>query len=209
MTTNPSQRLDHPPAQSRAPERTPERQAERQVAGVGTRQDRVRWGPIWAGAIVAVPVFLVLQTFFFAVGALEIGFNVGVGSLIFSAILGLIAFFIGGMMAGASSIWPSIEDGVLHGVLVWALSVVGLLILGLVGGGALLGPLANLAGEAAILQQIAATDAAAGSQAAQQARVPAGWTALGLGLTAAAAALGGVLGSKLWPRGRSDTSMAP
>jgi hypothetical protein len=34
----------------------------------------------------------------------------------------------------------------------------------------------------------------------RSARQAAGWAALGLGLSVAAAAIGGVVGSKLWPR---------
>ncbi|MGH3912202.1 MAG: hypothetical protein ACRDTC_02130 [Pseudonocardiaceae bacterium] len=76
-------------------------------------------------------------------------------------------------MAGASALWRGSSEGLLHGVLVWALSVVTILI-----------------------------DPA---QAIQAARELAGWGALCLGLSAAAAGLSGRLGSKLWP-GRHNHS---
>ena len=38
-----------------------------------TGWDRVRWGPVWAGAIVALTTYLVLQLLFFAVGWLTLG----------------------------------------------------------------------------------------------------------------------------------------
>lgn len=196
MTTNPSQQLDQPPMQQGAAYVS----SGRHVSGGATR-DWIRWGPIWGGAIVAVPVFLVLQTFFFAIGAITVGPGAGAGSVILSAVLGLIAFFIGGLIAGAASMWPSMRNGLLHGVLVWALAVVGLLALGLFGGGALLGPLANLVGETAILQQMITPGVDIDlAQATQQAREAAGWAALGLGLAVAAAAVGGAAGSKMRPR---------
>lgn len=182
------------------------------VANVGTRWDRVRWGPIWAGAIVALPTFIVLQTFFFALGWLDLGFDGGgsaVATSVVSGILALIAFFVGGLVAGASALWRSTEDGVLHGVLVWALTVVGVIVFALFGGGAVLGPLASLLSNAIILeqQQLFGQDPNVNvGQLVQSARPAAGWSALFLGLAAGAAALGGVAGSKIWPR-RSDRTV--
>ncbi|WP_219417055.1 hypothetical protein [Pseudonocardia nigra] len=168
----------------------------------GAGRDRVRWGPIWAGAIVTITTFLVLQLLFFALGWLDLGFDggaSGTATAIVSGVLGLIAFFVGGLMAGASSMWRSAGDGALHGVLTWALSVAGILGLALIGGSALLGPLANIAAQApAVTPQD--VDVA---QAVTTARQSAGWTALGLGLAVAAAAIGGMTGSKIWPGRRS------
>ena len=97
--------------------------------------------------------------------------------------------------------WRSTDDGVLHGVLVWALTVVGTIAFALLGGGALLGPLANVATEVTNLQQLLAQNPDFDpGQALQGAREPAGWGALALGLSVGAAALGGLAGSRLWPR---------
>ena len=168
------------------------------------RRDRVRWGPIWAGAAVVLTVFIVLQLLFFALGWLDLSLNgrdgSGVAAGIVTGVLALIAFFVGGLTAGASTMWRKAGDGMLHGVLVWALSVLGLLALTLIGGTALLGPLAGIASQT--------PDAAQAAQAAQSvdpvraldtARETAGWAALGLGAAAAAAAIGGIAGSKIWP----------
>ena len=177
------------------------------------RRDRVRWGPIWAGVAVVLTVFIVLQLLFFALGWLDLGVNNGSGTLagIVTGVLALIAFFIGGLTAGASTMWREAGDGMLHGVLVWALSLLGILALALLGGSALLGPLSTLISQAPDAAG-QATQAAQNAninpvQALDTARHTAGWTALGLGAAVAAAALGGVAGSKIWPgRRHTDTT---
>jgi hypothetical protein len=167
----------------------------------GDRRDRVRWGPIWAGAAVVLTTFIVLQLLFFALGWLDLGFDGGDGAGltagIVTGVLALIAFFVGGLTAGASMMWRKASDGMLHGVLVWALSVLGILALALIGGSALLGPLADFASRAPDAAQAAQNVDTA--QAVNTARDTAGWTALGLGAAIAAAALGGTAGSKIWP----------
>ena len=157
-------------------------------------RDRVRWGPVWAGVIVALAVFVVLQLFFFAVGVLGPGYGGNTTGGIVSGVLALISFFIGGLLASASTAWRGTGDGLLHGVLVWALSMLGILVLALIGGSSVLGPLATLLGAQ---QQGIVIDPVLVLRSARQA---AGWAALGLGLSVAAAAIGGVVGSKLWPR---------
>jgi hypothetical protein len=164
------------------------------------RRDRVRWGPIWAGAAVVLTVFIVLQLLFFALGWLDPSLNgrdgSGVAAGIVTGVLALIAFFIGGLTAGASTMWCKAGDGMLHGVLVWALSVLGLLALTLIGGTALLGPLASVASQAPDAAH-AAQQTVDPVQALGTARDTAGWAALGLGAAAAAAAIGGIFGSKI------------
>jgi hypothetical protein len=174
----------------------------------GDRRDRVRWGPIWAGAAVVLTTFIVLQLLFFALGWLDLGFDGGDGAGltagIVTGVLALIAFFVGGLTAGASMMWRKAGDGLLHGVLVWALSVLGILALALIGGSALLGPLADFASRAPDAAQAAQNVDTA--QAVNTARDTAGWTALGLGAALAAAAIGGTAGSKVWPaRENADT----
>jgi hypothetical protein len=165
------------------------------------RRDRVRWGPIWAGAAVVLTVFIVLQLLFFALGWLDLGLDgrdgSGVAAGIVTGVLALIAFFVGGLTAGASTMWRKAGDGMLHGVLVWALSVLGLLALTLIGGTALLGPLAGVVSQTPDAAQAAQNVDPV--QALDAARETAGWVALGLGAAAAAAAIGGIAGSKIWP----------
>jgi hypothetical protein len=206
------QHTERPGDERRSDERrSDERRSDERVATeqFGDRRDRVRWGPIWAGAAVVLTTFIVLQLLFFALGWLDLGFDggdgAGVTAGIVTGVLALIAFFVGGLTAGASMMWRKAGDGMLHGVLVWALSVLGILALALIGGSALLGPLAGFASQAPDAAQAAQNVDTA--QALDAARDTAGWTALGLGAAAAAATIGGIAGSKIWP-GRKNTAEA-
>ncbi|MGY1724166.1 permease [Blastococcus sp. SYSU DS0533] len=163
------------------------------------RRDRVRWGPVWAGLIVAVPTFLLLQLATLALGWWDVGPGAtGNNADWISGVNGLIALFLGGLTAGASAIWRGFSDGLLHGILVWALTVVSIVFLTLFGGGALLGSLAGVVTDVTGIEQADLPDVAAG-QVADVATASASWAVLGLGLGITAAALGGVLGAKMWP----------
>lgn len=166
------------------------------------RHDRIRWGAVWTGALTTLAIYIVLQLLFFALGWLDLG-NEGSGATraIVSGVLALIAFFLGGAAAGASALWRRANDGMVNGVVSWAVTVVALLGLALVGGGALVGSLADTAAQFGALQNPGeGVDVAEAVRTAQE---TAGATALGLGLSMVAAALGGMLGAKLWP-GRGD-----
>lgn len=170
------------------------------------RHDRIRWGAVWTGALTTLSVYLVLQLLFFALGWLDLaGGGSGTTRAIVSGVLALVAFLLGGMAAGASALWHRANDGMVNGVMSWAVTVVSLLALALVGGGALVGSLADTA-----TQFIDIRNAGEGvdvAEATRTAREAAGVTALGLGLSVVAAGLGGSLGAKLWPgRGRRDAS---
>ena len=163
-----------------------------------TRRDRVRWGPVWAGLIVAVPTFLLLQLATLALGWWDLGGGSGNNADLISGINGLIALFLGGLTAGATALWRGFSEGLLHGILVWALAVVTIVLLTLFGGGALLGSLAGVVTDVAGIQQADLPDVQAG-QAADTARSAASWAVLGLGLSIVASAIGGVIGAKMWP----------
>lgn len=167
------------------------------------RRDQVRWGPVWAGLIVALPTFLLLELAFFALGWLTPGANdAGAAAPVITGLIGLFAFFLGGLTAGATTMWRGVRSGLLHGILVWALGVVAFLFFTLFGGGALFGSLADALTQTNALQRtnLPEVDAA---QAVRAARDAASYAVLGLGLSWAAATLGGVLGAKMWP-GKED-----
>jgi hypothetical protein len=171
------------------------------------RHDRIRWGSVWTGALTTLSVFIVLQLLFFALGWLDLGFDDNADTslrAIVSGALALIAFFLGGAAAGASALWHRANDGMVNGVVTWAVTVLAVLALALIGGGALLGSLADVATQFVDLRNAGTgIDLAA---ATENARHTAGWAALGLGLTMIAAALGGSIGAKLWPgRGERDS----
>lgn len=172
----------------------------------GERHDRIRWSAAWTGAVTTITVFITLQLLFFSLGWLDFGFDgddTAVARAVTSGALALVAFFIGGLAAGASALWTRASDGMVNGVVAWAVAVLTLLGLALLGGGALLGSLADTVSQFTNLQRInpninvgAATDTA---------RDTAGWTAFGLGLSALTAAIGGAIGAKIWP-GKSSSS---
>ncbi len=165
------------------------------------RRDRSRWGPIWAGSLITVLIFIVLQSFFFALGWLDLGFT-GSGSDVatstVSGVLALISFFIGGLAAAAFAMWRSSQSGVEQGISVWALTNVGMILLALLGGGALLGSLGTFVTQLSAIQQLQGTNVPV-DQVLSTARNAAGAAALYLGVSALFAALGGLAGAKIWP----------
>jgi hypothetical protein len=105
----------------------------------------------------------------------------GTTRAIVSGVLALIAFFLGGAAAGASALWHRANDGMVNGVVTWAVTVIALLGIALVGGGALVGSLADTATQFVNLRAAGAgVDIAEATRTAQQ---TAGATAFGLGLS--------------------------
>ncbi|MDD7964013.1 hypothetical protein [Actinomycetospora lemnae] len=146
-----------------------------------------RWGPAWTGALVAVPVFVVLQLLFTALGWLSVGVDgpgSGAAASIVSAVLAIIALFVGGLAGGTASGSHAVSaDAALQGAMTWALAVVGLLVLGAVGGGVLAGSLGT----------VGSLGGAVTVDAVQSA---AGWAALWLGVAAVAAIAGSIVGAR-------------
>ncbi len=181
------------------------------VAVGAERQDGVRWGPIWAGLLTALTTFILLELLFYAFGwlTLDPGENdSGNSSGLVTGILALVAFFLGGLVAGATTIWKGLFSGLLHGFLVWALGVVAFIALTFFGGSALLGSFGSLTSQLGVgPQQVQSTtnvtDAESNDIAnkAKDAAAPAFW---GLFLPLAASMLGGLIGTKIWPR-RDDS----
>lgn len=181
------------------------------VAVGAERQDGVRWGPIWAGLLTALTTFILLELLFYSLGWLTLdpgeqdpGSNAGW----VTGILALVSFFLGGLVAGATAIWKGLFSGLLHGFLVWALGVVAFIALTFFGGSALLGSFGTLTNELGVgPQEVQSSTEVSGSEAeeiastAKDAAAPAFW---GLFLPLAASMLGGLIGSKIWPR-RDDS----
>lgn len=172
------------------------------------RRDRVRWGPVWAGAVVALPTYLMLQLAIFAAGGFGLAGETGGWGDWATAAAALFALFLGGLTAGATAMWHGAEDGLLHGIVTWALAVVSLLFLGLLGGGQLLGPVAQVSGQIGALQNLTPEQLGTANvtQFVDNAQEAAGWALLGLALALAAAAIGGALGAKIWPREKTPNT---
>lgn len=92
---------------------------------------RLSWGAVFAGLVIAVVVQIILSMVGLAIGfgAIEFGpggtlQTVGIGAGIWAVLTGLISLFVGGLAAGHFAGILTRMDGVLHGVLVWGLSVI-------------------------------------------------------------------------------------
>ena len=96
---------------------------------MASKVSRVSWGAILAGTLTALAVVSMLNLL-----GLGIGFStidpmtendplngLGTGTLIWLGLSNLAALFVGGMVAGRMSGYPSKSDGGLHGFLSWAL----------------------------------------------------------------------------------------
>ena len=123
-------------------------------AALAGRRDSARWGPIWAGLITALTTFLLLELLTLGTGLLS--FNLGSNSANqvsgwVSAIIGLVAFFTGGSVAGMTSAVRGASTGLLNGFLVWALGTVLMLVLSALGLGQVFGAVGNLVGQLNLL----------------------------------------------------------
>lgn len=94
------------------------------------------WSAIFAGATVAVGVWLVLHMLGIGIGLIAIDPDeadslraVGIGTGIWSAIAPLIALFIGGLVAGRMAPTINTANAAIHGAVVWALTGVAALLL--------------------------------------------------------------------------------
>ena len=158
------------------------------------RRDRVRWGPIWAGVVTAIGSYLFLQLALIALGVVDLSEGVA-GDAIASAVAALLAFFIGGVTTGATAMWQGADDGVLHGIIMWFAALVALLLVSAVGSGVALGSLDT----SDTFDQFSADDVDT-DQASDDAEEAAAKALLGLTFGLAAAAAGGAVGAKMWPK---------
>lgn len=177
------------------------------VAVAPERHDGVRWGPIWAGLLTALTLFLLLELLFYAFGWLNLdpGQNEpGSSRGLVTGILALIAFFVGGLIAGATALWKGLFSGLLHGFLVWALGVVAFIALTFFGASALLGSFGDLTSQLGVgpqqVQEAAEVNNAEADQAQDTLKDAAPGAFWGLLAPLAAAMAGGLIGSKIWPR---------
>lgn len=161
-------------------------------------RDRVRWGPIWAGLITAIATFVVLTVAAIAIGAQAVdsgvGDEAGMAGGIASGVVALLAFFAGGFVAARTAGVIGRGYGALNGFLVWALGVVIILALAAFGLGSLFGASGDLFAQYQQMGQPRAdVDRDAALEGIRNGSIGA---LIGMLLPAAAAALGGWLGSR-------------
>jgi hypothetical protein len=182
-------------------------------------RDRVRWGPIIAGLATALTSLLMLSLLGLAVGLTVVNAGtaaaqgnvpdaLGRNSAIWGAVSALIAFFLGGFLAGRSAAVFSRGWGALNGALVFLIAVPVILWFASMGLGTVLGTLGNFAGglnaDPGMAQNVAnqAQQAARNTQpvdiarAAETARNTSWGTLIGMIIGLVASALGGMLGTR-------------
>jgi cation transport ATPase len=173
------------------------------------RHDLVSWGAVWAGLVVTLALFLLLEFVFFSLGWLEFARGAtGTTAGLISALLAVVAFLVGGLTAGATSVWRDGKGGLFHGIVLWALGIVSIIFLTLFGGGALFGSLAGVLTQASQIQQAVNVPDVQLEEALSDARSGAVWAAVAVLLPLVAAALGGLLGGKLGSRAPDATTDA-
>jgi hypothetical protein len=184
------------------------------------RGDRVYWGPIIAGFLTALTTMALLSLLGIALGLTSINagqtatqgapvFETGFYSMIWAGIAGIIAFLLGGFIAGRTAGTYDRGWGMLNGMMVFMLALPFTLWLATVGMGAIFGGLGSFAGGLAAGYGPQAGDAArqvapnvsidvptAATRAAEGLRNGA-WGALLGGLVGLiAAGLGGFMGTR-------------
>jgi hypothetical protein len=181
--------------------------------------DRVRWGPIWAGLLTTLTALLLLSLFGLAVGLSTINAgaatqgnvaaDTGRNSAIWAGIAAIVAFLLGGYVAGRTAAVHERGWGALNGALVFLLAVPLLLWLVSQGLGGIMGNanaiaqglhinLGQLQGAAGQAGQTAKNiTPAQAQQAADAARNTAWGTLIGLLVALGASALGGHLGTRI------------
>lgn len=177
-------------------DRHPEQDERSRGVAVATGS-RIRGGPVWAGFVIGFATWILLELALFALdlGALAANVvpNADNSAWWWSGIAGAIAFFLGGLVSGASNTSDDVSDGVLHGITVWSLTVVVLIVLSATGAGIGFGVVGDILATTPSL-------ADASTSAINDAQSAAGTALLALTVALVAAALGGALGAKIWPR---------
>lgn len=173
------------------------------------RRDRIRWGAVWAGLIVSIALYLLLQLALVATGAIDLD-AADRNDAWLSAGAALVAFLIGGITTGASAIWDKIEDGILHGVVMWSLGVVVILTLSVVASGLTLGALdaTGAFDDVTIDLEEGVVEGVEGELGAEDAEEAASWVLLGLGAALLAVVIGSAAGTMIWPR-REEIELEP
>ena len=113
---------------------------------------RACWGAIFSGMFVTIVLQVMFTLLGAAIGAAAIdplrqqnpGQGLAIGSGIWLLVTGLVSIWIGACVAGRLSGGPGRADGLLHGIVTWSVSTVGMLLALATVGGALLGATGSL-----------------------------------------------------------------
>ena len=173
----------------------------------GVGEDRVHWGPIWAGFFTATTAMILLGLLGVAVGLSvtddpawargEVPAGT-TGAAIWGGISGIISFFVGGWVAAKMSAIFSRGWGAWNGALVFMLSLPLTLLLATSGLGSLFGAIGQLA-PALNVNPTSLSNAAQDLSMRSIRSALAGtawWSFLGVVVALAASAVGGALGTR-------------
>jgi hypothetical protein len=162
------------------------------------------WGPIIAGVLTAIGVFVLLSLLAVALGLQAApGFDpddVTFASIV-TSVIALVAFFVGGFVSAWSANVSEPGRALLNGFLVWALFLVVVFLVAAFGLGTALGAVSGFFDQirVPIPEDVVPDDAI-------RVLKDAAWQSLlAFGLTAAAATLGGVVGARDEVRGFRTT----
>jgi hypothetical protein len=138
---------------------------------VDRRQPFMSWGAVIAGTVLAVGLWVLLQTLGMGLGLAAIDTDdagslkgAGIGTGIWSIIASLIAMFVGAMLAGRLAGTRESKVGAMHGSVMWALaSGIGLwamfsIVAALASGAARIGSVAATATSSMVSGAVAGTD---------------------------------------------------
>lgn len=96
---------------------------------VERRQPALRWGAVFAGAAVAVALWVLLQIIGMGVGLTAIRLDesgsvrsVGIGTTVSSMLAPLIAMFVGGIVGSRMAITFDAKNGAAHGFVIWSIA---------------------------------------------------------------------------------------
>lgn len=180
--------------------RTDERDMTHLGASVLPPRDGVRWGPVWAGLLTSFATLLVLSVLGILIGVAAADPSADqesasiIGAVV-SAVIGLLAFGVGGYVAGNAAGVTSRGWAAFNGFLVWALGLFVILALTVFGLGQLFGAAAQVFNQFRELGAVVPNDVNVDrGQLLETIRNSALGTLLGLLLPALAATIGGLLG---------------
>jgi hypothetical protein len=189
-------------------ERRDDGMAVERVEQIAVARDRVRWGPIWAGLLTTLSMFLLFELMAYAFGWLSLGIGDFPGARRsdswVAGIIGLISFFLGGLVTGATALVRGSSAGLINGFCLWALGTVLILALTAIGLGSFFGASGNIFSQLIVWGRginLGALDMSP-DQLIASIRAGALWSFILMALSACAAMLGGLVGSRGSPIGR-------
>lgn len=127
------------------------------AATAGSATNRVSWGAIFAGGVLAVALMILFTTFGIGIGAAVLdpqfdanpGSGLGVGSAIYLVLTQLIALGAGGFVAARLAGIPRPVTSALHGAAVWSIATIFLAFGAVSGTGAVFGAASSALGTTA------------------------------------------------------------